>query len=482
MALSTLLVFSLALYLISTTVYNLFFHPLAHIRGPLLARISILPSFFHACKGDRHIWIWQNFELYGDTFRAAPNLVLFNTPRAYADIYAARANLARSGFYRAWKRDKQDVNTINSTEPAVHAKKRRTLNLAFTERSLKAAGPFMAAHIDRWIELLSSDSEVNGGWSVPHNMSGQLDALVFDILGDLCFGTNFNTKEPGENNLKTLPNLIMKQVAIGYMMSKSGLLNLILYLQPRGLNKLQERIRHADVKQHAAFIESCVDSRIAAHKEGKEVVRQDMFHFLLSATDPETKLPAYTERNYLLAEARLLVLAGTDTSAATLCGLFFYIAHSPRILGKLTTEVRTTFESVQEIMLGSKLSKCQYLRACVDEALRISPPAPSELPREVPPGGALIQGQFYPVGTIVGCSAWSMGRDESVYGDATTYRPERWIPSAHPDTLNSEDEVRNLKKNFYPFSTGSSDCAGGTSPCSKCYSFAHGPYGKPILD
>jgi hypothetical protein len=54
-----------ASYLITTIVYNLFFHPLAIVPGPFFARISSLPSFYHACKGDRHIWIWQSFQIYG---------------------------------------------------------------------------------------------------------------------------------------------------------------------------------------------------------------------------------------------------------------------------------------------------------------------------------------------------------------------------------------------------------------------------------
>jgi cytochrome P450 len=458
MTLLTLIFSLLAVYVAVATVYNLFLHPLAHTPGPFLARISVLPSFYHAVKGDRHIWIWQNFQIYGDTFRAAPNLVLFNTPRAFTDIYAARANITRSGFYRAWKRNKDDVSTINSTEPAVHAKKRKALNLAFTEQSLKAAGPLMAVHVDRWIELIVSDS--NEEWSPPRDIAAWVDALVFDILGDLCFGESFNTKELGENKLKKLPHLIMKQVSIGYMLSKSGLLNLVLFLQPRGLNTLQERIRHADVKEYNTFVESRVDKRIAAHEASEKAARHDMLYFLLAATDPETKSRVYADRNHLLAESRLLVLAGTDTSAATICGLFFYLAHNSRVLAKLSAEVRSTFASAEEIMLGPKLSKCKYLRACVDEALRIAPPAPGELPREVLPGGATIDGRFYPAGTVVGCSAWSMGRDEAVYGDANTYRPERWIPSSHPDTLNSEEQVRNLKKNFHPFSIGSGDCAG----------------------
>lgn len=47
-------------------------------------------------------------------------------------------------------------------------------------------------------------------------MATWIDFLTFDILGDLCFGENFRTKEPGENKLKSIPHLLMKQVTVGY--------------------------------------------------------------------------------------------------------------------------------------------------------------------------------------------------------------------------------------------------------------------------
>jgi hypothetical protein len=90
----------------------------------------------------------------------------------------------------------------------------------------------------------------------------------------------------------------------------------------------------------------------------------------------------YVDRNHLLAESRLLVLAGTNTSAATICGLLFYLAHYPRVLAKVTAEVRSAFASTEEIMMRPNLSRCQYLRACVDETLHIAPSAPGELPRD----------------------------------------------------------------------------------------------------
>lgn len=51
--------------LIARAVYDVFFHPLANYPGPFVAKISKMPSFYHAVKGDRHIWIWQNHQIYG---------------------------------------------------------------------------------------------------------------------------------------------------------------------------------------------------------------------------------------------------------------------------------------------------------------------------------------------------------------------------------------------------------------------------------
>lgn len=61
-------------YLITSSIYFLFFHPLSSLPGPFLCRISTLPSFYHACKGDRHVWIWQNHQVYGEYATFSPEI------------------------------------------------------------------------------------------------------------------------------------------------------------------------------------------------------------------------------------------------------------------------------------------------------------------------------------------------------------------------------------------------------------------------
>ena len=214
--------------IIVTTIYDLYFHPLSKVPGPFLCRISGLPSFYHACRYQRHIWIWQQFQIYGDVFRATPNLILFRNPNAYNCIYNSKANVRKADFYAAWRKNGKDRNTLSETDVGEHARRRRLLNLAFNEKSLKASEAFHSRHIDRWHELLmpnitDEEKRLNeDGWGMNLDLAESMELLVFDILGDLSFGVDFQTKEPGENKLKEIPKAIRDYMMFFYPVGASS--------------------------------------------------------------------------------------------------------------------------------------------------------------------------------------------------------------------------------------------------------------------
>lgn len=49
-------------------IYNILFHPLRNIPGPLFARATSWPSAYHAKKGDRHVWLQKCFDAYGNNY------------------------------------------------------------------------------------------------------------------------------------------------------------------------------------------------------------------------------------------------------------------------------------------------------------------------------------------------------------------------------------------------------------------------------
>lgn len=199
-------------------VYNVYFHPLRNVPGPFWAGASGMPSYLYAKNGKRHIWLWQLFEIYGDTIRVEPNTVLFKTPQAYSEIHGMKRNVRRGRFYEAFSKD-GEINTLLDIHVAGHAKKRRLLNLCFTDKLVRAATNFVIQHVDRWHELIGEEI---GSEESSHsiNFSDRIDNVIFDIMGDLSFGCSYGTKEPGENPLKSIPHSISKAMEFYYPVSQ----------------------------------------------------------------------------------------------------------------------------------------------------------------------------------------------------------------------------------------------------------------------
>lgn len=151
--------------------------------------------------------------------------------------------------------------------------------------------------------------------------------------------------------------------------------------------------------------------------------------------------------------------------AATL----FYLSRNPDAYRKVADEVRTTFSSLDEVRVGPTLNSCTYLRACIDESLRISPPAGSALWREVQGAGCKVDGQFIPGGYDVGVGIYAIHHNPTYFPEHASYRPERWLKStgAAPSTNGSAKPDVKVAGSaaggqlaYSPFSIGPRSCIG----------------------
>lgn len=142
--------------------------------------------------------------------------------------------------------------------------------------------------------------------------------------------------------------------------------------------------------------------------------------------------------------------------AATL----FYLVRNPTTLRKVTAEIRDKFDSLEDIHQCPQLNSCHYLRACIDEAMRLSPSVGGLLPREVLPGGMTIDGEQIPEGTVVGTPHYTIHHNPAYYPNPFAYVPERWIAGAEEKGGSNEEKVHLAQSAFCPFSIGPRGCIG----------------------
>ncbi|KAF4629742.1 hypothetical protein G7Y89_g8402 [Cudoniella acicularis] len=385
-----------------------------------------------------------------DIFRFHPNGILVNAPDGYRSIHGNKANVKKGKFYDIFPKNKLSITSFNTSDPVIHSQKRRTLNFAFTDKTVCSAEKFIAAHIDRWVEILCDGKE---DWSEEKDMVERSDELIFDIISDLLFGKSLDIKErQGDNPFKDVPKSILSYMKLMYLIGQSPVLNVWLRLKPHGLDMLMKLISPTGVKLLFDFIEDGIRHRKATSNEKSQ--RKDMLHYLLQARDPDTGIPYHLDEIH--AEVFVLMVAGSTTVSHVISSVLFYITRDPRVYNKLISEIRTTYKNREEITDGPQLSSCIYLRSCVDEAIRMAPPVPSELHREVLSPGIYIRNNFFPAGTRIGTSAWSLNHNQHFFRDPWIYRPERWIIGSGV----TKDDVSTALSAFQPFSIGKYNCPG----------------------
>lgn len=90
-------------------------------------------------------------------------------------------------------------------------------------------------------------------------------------------------------------------------------------------------------------------------------------------------------------------VAGSETTASSLAALTNNLLRHPRVYQKLKDEIRGKFKSEDEIRLVT-VNDLPYLNACIEEGLRIFPPAPIGFLRSIQKGGDIIDGHNVPEG------------------------------------------------------------------------------------
>ncbi|KAK7967308.1 cytochrome p450 domain-containing protein [Apiospora aurea] len=294
----------------------------------------------------------------------------------------------------------------------------------------------MSQQIDVFLRLLRQGSHS----SEPQNMTDRCQRLGFDTVGHLAFGCDLKL-QTDEANRVMIRMLTMAKMRVATFMHFPAL---------QSLDFILTSLPSKDGKEFRRIIREVVNTRVAEGDRGQ--------HGLYAVMGEHTK-PGGIYDGILWPEAISFMTAGGTPPATTLSALFFYLSRYPECYEKLANEIRSQFSSAQEIQGGPALAGCKYLRACIDESLRMAPPSLTTPWREQaaddPERGTaplVIDGHVVPPGTQFGVNLYALHHNEEYFPDAFTFKPERW--------LESDDPGDKQHRAFAPFLVGPRSCAG----------------------
>lgn len=142
------------------------------------------------------------------------------------------------------------------------------------------------------------------------------------------------------------------------------------------------------------------------------------------------------------------LIAGRDTTAQCLSWTLFELTQHPEVAAKLRNEVEEVCGA--DAITYDQLNRLAYVRAVLDEGLRLHPSVPMDgkmaVGHDVLPDGTTIT-----PGCLVQFSPWVQGRYTKLWGsDAETFRPERWLTM----------ETRPSSYAWTAFNAGPRECLG----------------------
>lgn len=133
--------------------------------------------------------------------RTSPNELSFNSLASWQDIYGFRqghTTFIKSEFYDGGSFADQAHSIVSERDPVVHAKMRKFISHAFSDRSLKDHERLVAEVVDELIVQLG----MHGSGEKGTDIVMWTNLTTFDIIGSLAFGQSFGGVESGSSMVR----------------------------------------------------------------------------------------------------------------------------------------------------------------------------------------------------------------------------------------------------------------------------------------
>ncbi|KAH2464708.1 hypothetical protein KXV71_003371, partial [Aspergillus fumigatus] len=363
---------ALVLYAALHSLYNIYLHSLSRFPGPKLWQTSYIFRHIASIRGTLDVSIKAFHTEYGPVVRYSPDELSFISAEAWRDIYGFRENALPKdpSFYGLIQLSRDKSPSIFTADQDHHPRVRKALSYAFSEKALRDQEPFVKHYVDLLIQRLRgiADAEDNRV-----DLVKWYNFTTFDIIGDLAIGRSFDCLQ--DSAYHSWVDAFWKSIKISpyarAMATYTDVPRLLRLFAPRALKEARlRRLQYVGVH---------MEERLA---RGILRDKPDFISYILRSKGTADELTD----GEVEANVSFLLLAGTETTATALSGTTYYLLKNPEGLRKATAEVRSAYNSEDEITFATTAERLPYMQACLTEGLRIYPSGPIAAPRRTPRG------------------------------------------------------------------------------------------------
>ncbi|KAK4494178.1 hypothetical protein PRZ48_014476 [Zasmidium cellare] len=422
------------------------FHPLAKYPGPLRWRASRLFASYAHATGTLYKDIASIHDKYGPTVRIAPDELSFASPEAWPQIYNSRPQLEKSKYHFGSNESSKLPESMIVANDAEHMRLRRLAGPAF----LNAGIAEVEGSLQKYVNLLCSQLAV-ASREGSQNMAEWFLWALNDVIGQLALDQEFQCLE--KRRMHKWPEFLLQVLKTNAVVNQFRRFGISFEL----LTPLMPQKVKDDVQFFMDTAKGAIRQRLAADEEREVAADEDgakrhldIVGLMLREMKGGDKL---TEPE-ITSNSILIVAGGAETTSTCLSATMYHLCKTPHAMQKLKEEIRSTFTSSEDITLKA-VAELPYLKAVIDESLRIFPVASFITPRIIPKEGHVIDGEHIPGGTYVSMGQWYMGRSERLFDKPKEFRPERWL-----DHEASKVPGRQVDEVLKPFSLGPRNCIG----------------------
>jgi cytochrome P450 len=440
-------------FLLIRSITTRYRHDLRKIPGPFLASFSNLDRIWSCAAGDQMNYHLALHAKHGRLVRVGPNHVSVSDGNAIQQLYSISTKFVKSEFYSMF-----DIKTpagVASTtfsvrDEAVHKAKKRPVANAFSMSTMRELEPMN----DTCSEILTRKLKERIGQDV--DLGTWLHWYAFDVISSITFSNRLGFMEE-EKDVGNIIEAIEGRLVYNSIIGQAPWLHKYLFGNPL-VSYLASAIPAVAVMNSSKFIVDFAAKQLQRY-QGKDTGSSEL-------PDMLDRFKRFKDGEQVMSDSELLshavsnIFAGSDTTAASLRAIFYFLGRTPLAHDKVLAELD---EAVQEGRLSDPVTfaeaqELKYFQAIVKEALRMHPAVGLLLERVVPRGGAEVGGVWLAGGTVVGINPWVAARDKEVYGeDSEIFKPERWLDA-------SDKDLKAMERNFLAVSLRVS------APTADCHS------------